>query len=164
MGRKGGQALGQQRWRRRIRRSQRHVLGLRRLQCHGPYEQRLLYHPRQHQRLRQARDSRPYRQVHARLRRNDPDREADGNYLSRFWFNLSDMPVVEQSGFGIANLRVNYTPQSGKLEVGASVENVADKHYGVMGFDNTSINGLAQIYPGMPRWFKVHVNYKFKVD
>jgi iron complex outermembrane recepter protein len=87
--------------------------------------------------------------------------QADGNYLSRFWFNLSDLPVVEQTGFGIANLRVNYTPQSGKLEVGASVENLADKHYGVMGFDNTSINGLAQIYPGMPRWFKVHVNYKF---
>jgi outer membrane receptor protein involved in Fe transport len=87
--------------------------------------------------------------------------QADGNYLSRFWFNLSDLPVVEQTGFGIANLRVNYTPQSGKLEVGASIENVADKHYGVMGFDNTSINGLAQIYPGMPRWFKIHVNYKF---
>jgi outer membrane receptor protein involved in Fe transport len=52
-------------------------------------------------------------------------------------------------------------PQSGKLEVGASVENVADKHYGVMGFDNTSINGLARIYPGMPRWFKIHVNYRF---
>jgi iron complex outermembrane receptor protein len=87
--------------------------------------------------------------------------QADGNYLSRFWFNLSDLPVVQQTGFGIANLRVNYAPQSGKLEVGASVENLADKHYGVMGFDNTSINGLAQIYPGMPRWFKVHANYKF---
>jgi iron complex outermembrane receptor protein len=87
--------------------------------------------------------------------------QADGNYLSRFWFNLSDLPVVEQAGFGIANLRVNYTPQGGKLEVGASVENLADKHYGVMGFDNTSINGMAQIYPGMPRWFKVHANYKF---
>jgi outer membrane receptor protein involved in Fe transport len=74
---------------------------------------------------------------------------------------VSQIAGLEQSGFGIANLRVNYTPQSGKLEVGASVENVADKHYGVMGFDNTSINGLAQIYPGMPRWFKFHVNYKF---
>ncbi len=68
---------------------------------------------------------------------------------------------VYVSQMAIANLRVNYTPQSGKFEVGASVENLADKHYGVMGFDNTSINGLAQIYPGMPRWFKVHVNYKF---
>jgi hypothetical protein len=34
--------------------------------------------------------------------------QADGNYLSRFWFNLSDLPVVEQTGFGIANLRANY--------------------------------------------------------
>jgi hypothetical protein len=30
-----------------------------------------------------------------------------------------------------------------------------------MGFDNTGINGLAQRYPGMPRWWKAHVNYKF---
>lgn len=87
--------------------------------------------------------------------------QLDGNYLSRFWFNLSDLPTVEQTGFGLANARVNYSPAGDKLEVGASVENLADKHYGVMGFDNTSINGLAQVYPGMPRWFKVHVNYRF---
>ena len=30
-----------------------------------------------------------------------------------------------------------------------------------MGFDNTGVNNLAQTYPGMPRWFKVHLNYKF---
>jgi len=87
--------------------------------------------------------------------------QLDGNYLSSFWFNLSDLPVVEQPGFGIANVRVNYTPAHGKYEIGASLENIADKHYGTMGFDNTSINGLAQLYPGMPRWFKVHVNFKF---
>jgi iron complex outermembrane recepter protein len=85
----------------------------------------------------------------------------DGNYLSRFWFNLSDLPIVEQPAFGLANVRASYTTASGKTEVGASLENLADKHYGTMGFDNTSINGLAQLYPGMPRWFKVHVNFKF---
>jgi iron complex outermembrane recepter protein len=87
--------------------------------------------------------------------------QLDGNYLSRFWFNLSDLPVVEQPAYGVANVRVNYTPAGGKLEIGASLENLADKHYGTMGFDNTSINGLAQTYPGMPRWWKVHVNYHF---
>jgi len=87
--------------------------------------------------------------------------QVDGNYLSRFWFNLTDVPAVEQPGFGVANARINYSPQGEKLEVGASVENLANKHYGVMGFDNTSINGLGQVYPGMPRWFKMHVNYKF---
>ncbi len=87
--------------------------------------------------------------------------QVDGDYLSRFWFNLSNVPAVEQVAFGIANARVSYTPAGGKVELGVSVENLADKHYGVMGFDNTSINGLAQVYPGMPRWFKAHVNYKF---
>ena len=85
----------------------------------------------------------------------------DGTYLSHFWFNLGDAPSVAQSAFGVANARISYTPASGRVEVGASVENVADKHYAVMGFDNTGINGLAQRYPGMPRWFKAHVNYKF---
>ncbi len=87
--------------------------------------------------------------------------QLDGNYMTRFYFNLSDVPAVEQSGFGIGNVRVTYTPHSGKMEVGASVDNVTNKHYGVMGFDNTSINGLAQVYPGMPRWWKLHVNYRF---
>jgi len=87
--------------------------------------------------------------------------QLDGNYLSRFWFNLSDVPVVEQPAFGIANARIDYAPHGDKIDVGLSVENLADKHYGVMGFDNTSINGLAQVYPGMPRWFKAHINYRF---
>jgi iron complex outermembrane receptor protein len=87
--------------------------------------------------------------------------QLDGNYLSRFWFNLSDLPVVEQPAYGVANVRASYTTASGKTEFGAALENLADKHYGTMGFDNTSINGLAQLYPGMPRWFKVHVNFKF---
>lgn len=87
--------------------------------------------------------------------------QADGNYMTSFWFNLSDVPDVKQNDFGIFNLRTNYTTMGGKLQVGTSVENVANKHYGVMGFDNVSINGLAQLYPGMPRWWKAHVIYKF---
>jgi len=87
--------------------------------------------------------------------------QVDGNYLTRFWFNLSDLPVIEQPAFGLANARVDYSPHGDKLEVGVSVENLANKHYGVMGFDNTAINGLAQVYPGMPRWFKAHINYRF---
>jgi iron complex outermembrane receptor protein len=87
--------------------------------------------------------------------------QADGNYLSKFWFNLGDAPSVEQDAYGIYNARVSYVPSGGKFEIGASVENIADKHYATMGFDNTGVNGLAQRYPGMPRWFKAHVNYRF---
>jgi iron complex outermembrane receptor protein len=87
--------------------------------------------------------------------------QLDGNYLAHFWFNLSDEPIVEQGAFGVGNVRLFWTPRSGKYEVGTSVENVTNKHYGVMGFDNTSINGLAQIYPGNPRWWKAHILYHF---
>ena len=87
--------------------------------------------------------------------------QVDGNYLSRFWFNLSDTPSVEQSAYGVANIRLTYMPANTHFETGISVENVADKHYAAMGFDNTGINGLAQRYPGMPRWVKINVHYKF---
>ena len=87
--------------------------------------------------------------------------QVDGNYLTKFWFNIGDAPSVEQPAYGVANARVSYTPAGGMLGIGASVENLADKHYAVMGFDNTGVNGLAQRYPGMPRWFKMHVIYKF---
>jgi iron complex outermembrane receptor protein len=87
--------------------------------------------------------------------------QADGNFLSKFWFNIADTPVVMQGGYGLANLRLNYTTASEKVEVGASLENVANKHYAVMAFDNTGVNGLAQTYPGMPRWGKLHVLYHF---
>jgi iron complex outermembrane receptor protein len=87
--------------------------------------------------------------------------QLDGNYMTHFWFNLANTPVVDQAGFGLANVRLFWTPTGGKYEVGASVENVTNKHYGVMGFDNTGINGLAQLYPGNPRWWKAHVLYHF---
>ncbi|MEI8297363.1 MAG: TonB-dependent receptor [Pseudomonadota bacterium] len=87
--------------------------------------------------------------------------QVDGVYLSRFWFNLGDAPSVEQPAYGVANARVTYVPAGGKFEVGVAVENLANKHYGSMGFDNTGVNGLAQRYPGMPRWVKAHVNFKF---
>lgn len=87
--------------------------------------------------------------------------QLDGNYMTHFWFNLANTPVVDQPAFGIGNVRLFWTPKDAKYEVGASVENVTNKHYGVMGFDNTGINGLAQLYPGNPRWWKAHVNYHF---
>ena len=87
--------------------------------------------------------------------------QVDGNYMSHFWFNLTQSPLVAQGGYAIGNARLFWIPTDGKYEVGASVENIADKHYGVMGFDNTGVNGLAQLYPGNPRWWKVHLRYHF---
>jgi iron complex outermembrane receptor protein len=87
--------------------------------------------------------------------------QVDGNYLSAFWFGVADIPDIRQGSYGLANVRLSYATQGDKIEYGASLENFTNKHYATMGFDNNGVNGLAQSYPGMPRWFKVHVNYKF---
>lgn len=101
-----------------------------------------------------ARYTLPFAGGHAAL-------QVDGNYLTKFYFNLADDQAVEQGAYGVLNARVSFVPASEKLEVAASVDNIANRHYALMGFDNTSINGLAQRYPGMPRWWKLHLNYKF---
>lgn len=87
--------------------------------------------------------------------------QVDGNYLSKFYFGVADEPDTLQGAYGLANARLNYLTQSERLEVGASLENLANKHYATMGFDNTGVNNLEQTYPGMPRWLKVHLHYKF---
>ena len=87
--------------------------------------------------------------------------QLDGNYLSKFYFAISDIPVLQQGGYGLTNFRIGFNPAGDKLEVGASVENLANKHYAVQAFDLTGVDGLVQTYPGAPRWFKVRVNYHF---
>jgi iron complex outermembrane receptor protein len=87
--------------------------------------------------------------------------QLDGNYLSKFYFAISDIPVLQQGGYGLGNFRLSYTPAGEHLEVGAALENLANKHYAVQAFDLTGVDGLVQTYPGAPRWFKVHVNYHF---
>jgi outer membrane receptor protein involved in Fe transport len=76
--------------------------------------------------------------------------------------DLSSLGAVTNSGSYITRDNVSgYAKLETRGLTGKYTQDLGDKHYGVMGFDNTSINGLAQIYPGMPRWFKVHANYKF---
>jgi iron complex outermembrane receptor protein len=87
--------------------------------------------------------------------------QVDGNYLSKFFFAISDTPVLQQGGYGLLNLRLVFNPAGDKLEFGAALENAANKHYAVQAFDLTGVDGLVQTYPGAPRWFKVHMNYHF---
>ena len=56
---------------------------------------------------------------------------SDGNYLSRFWFNLSDLPGGRAAG--IRPRQRAHVLHPGDRQVSrsaASVENLADKHYG----------------------------------
>ena len=91
----------------------------------------------------------------------DSSRLSEDQATFSFWFGVADIPDIRQGSYGLANARLNYLTQSEKIELGASLENLTDKHYATMGFDNTGVNNMAQSYPGMPRWFKVHLNYKF---
>ena len=57
-----------------------------------------------------------------------------GNSLAKYYFAISDTPVLEQGGYGLTNFRLSFSPAGDKL---------------------------VQSYPGAPRWFKVHVSHHF---
>ena len=44
--------------------------------------------------------------------------QVDGNYLSKFFFAISDTPVLQQGGYGITNLRLVFNAAGDKLEFG----------------------------------------------
>jgi len=76
-------------------------------------------------------------------------------------------------GYTLANARLTYTPDKGKWELAASVQNLFDRFYYTNKFDGvptgitpgnpatSSIYNLAQGYVGKPRTVDVSVKYAF---
>jgi hypothetical protein len=92
---------------------------------------------------------------------HDGLRQADQSPVDHRGIALDD-PAILQGAHSRPTGRGRQSNTAGEhLEVGAALENLANKHYAVQAFDLTGVDGLVQTYPGAPRWFKVHVNYHF---
>jgi iron complex outermembrane recepter protein len=87
--------------------------------------------------------------------------QIDGNFVSRQYFALTDAPDTVQNFYALLNARLNYTTGNGHWDFGVAVENLTGHHYATMAFDLASFMGLAQRYPGRPRWVSGTVSYHF---
>jgi len=87
--------------------------------------------------------------------------QVDGRYLSSHYFNISNAPTTYEKGYGVANIRLGYTTDDGKVQVSAFAKNVTKTKYRVIAFDVSSL-GLVENYPGMPRWFGVELTYSLR--
>jgi iron complex outermembrane receptor protein len=87
--------------------------------------------------------------------------QVDGNFVSNQYFALTDAPDTAQNFYALLNARVNYSTPDGHWDIGVAVENLTGHHYATMAFDLASFLGLAQRYPGRPRWVSGTVSYHF---
>ena len=86
--------------------------------------------------------------------------QAWGNWQSATYFDIQNVPVSKQDGYGVANFRVSWTDADERWEVAAFVHNVADEEYLSYTFDFTGTFGFNQQAFGRPRWAGLNLRYR----
>jgi iron complex outermembrane receptor protein len=86
--------------------------------------------------------------------------QGNANYKSHVFFDVSNDPYIQQSGYWIGNLRAAYAFAE-HWEAGAYVHNVADKQYYVDKFNLTNPFGFIEGIIGTPRIVGVELNWRY---
>lgn len=84
----------------------------------------------------------------------------DWSYRSRTFLQQDLDPNLEQSGYGVLNLRTGVKTEDGHWELVFGVQNVTDEEYNVAGFDVPIVSGFAVIN-GPPRTFLGTIRYRY---
>ncbi|MFT9016068.1 MAG: TonB-dependent receptor [Acetobacter sp.] len=87
--------------------------------------------------------------------------QIDSNFITRQYFALTNAPDTKQKAYALMNVRMNYTTPNKKWDFNVSVENITNQHYATTIYDLAGFLGIAQIYPGRPRWWSATVAYHF---
>ena len=88
--------------------------------------------------------------------------QAWGNYQSAVYYDIQNVPVSKQGGYGLGNLRVSYSDAAERWEVAAFVHNITDEEYLSYTFDFTATFGFNQQAYGKPRWAGVNFRYNIR--
>ncbi len=83
-----------------------------------------------------------------------------GNWQSAVYFDIQNVPVSKQDGYGVGNFRVSWADASDRWEVAAFVHNISDEEYLSYTFDFTGTFGFNQQAYGKPRWAGASVRFK----
>jgi iron complex outermembrane receptor protein len=89
------------------------------------------------------------------------DVQASANYKGHAFFDISNSPYLDQTGYWIENVRVAYAFSGERWEIAAYIRNLSGEHYYVDKFDLTSPFGLIQGVVGQPRTIGAELNYRF---
>ena len=83
--------------------------------------------------------------------------QAWGSYQSPVFYDIQNIAVSRQGGYGLGNLRFSYGDAAGRWAVAAFVHNVTGEEYLSYTFDFTGTFGFNQQAWGKPRWAGVNV-------
>ena len=88
--------------------------------------------------------------------------QAWGSYQSSVYYDIQNVSVSKQDGYGLGNLRLSYSDAAERWEVAAFVHNITDKEYLSYTFDFTGTFGFNQQAYGKPRWAGVSFRYNIQ--
>ena len=88
--------------------------------------------------------------------------QAWGSYQSAVYYDIQNVSVSRQGGYGLGNLRISYADAAGRWEVAAFVHNITDEEYLSYTFDFTGTFGFNQQAYGRPRWAGLTLRYSMQ--
>jgi iron complex outermembrane recepter protein len=86
---------------------------------------------------------------------------ARGNYASGFYANIRNFDSDWMEGRTLLNLSMNWSQDPTGFSLSAYVNNITDKRYQMIGFNNVGNCGCADVSYGMPRTYGMTVGYNF---
>jgi len=85
----------------------------------------------------------------------------DANYTSSFYNNITNFNSTKVDAYTIAGGGLSWKDASDHWRVSGRVDNMFDRRYFGVGFDQTNLVGSTQMQLGDPRWWKISVGYRF---
>ena len=85
-----------------------------------------------------------------------------GSYQSSVYYDIQNVSVSKQGGYGLGNLRVSYADAAERWEVAAFVYNITDQEHLSYTFDFTATFGFNQQAYGKPRWAGLGFRYNIR--
>jgi iron complex outermembrane receptor protein len=87
--------------------------------------------------------------------------QADGNYTSGYFIQISNYSLLRQKGYALLNLRASLLQPGKGWRLEASVENVADKRYKQGQFDVSEAFGNTNVIFNRGREFQIQASYSW---
>lgn len=82
--------------------------------------------------------------------------QASGRYQSMVWQNLNNFDANRLRGYFTADARLGWTSPGDKYEIAVFGQNIFNKRYETVGFDESYVTGGSITSPGRPRWIGVN--------
>jgi iron complex outermembrane recepter protein len=84
----------------------------------------------------------------------------NSNYRSHYWFDATNDPYIQQNGYWLHNVNIDYESQQ-HWEAGVFMRNVANEKYDLTSSDISSPFGFLEPVEGPPRTFGVELTYHY---